>query len=154
MFSKEDEIRLDLVEDKICKIDDEKRVLSNSQFLLKEEYISLKQEKAKDNIGRCFKEFKNNKVIGYYKIINIDEVLYQNGFKDFNEYQYPSIYFKYPYDNSLMPFTEELLFSGAWGKGNDFVGDYHKITHDEISKEEFTKTFNEVNSKWIIKISE
>lgn len=135
------------------EIQDQIRELKNKEYKLQGQHLELLQEKCRKNIGRCFKKIKKGEVASYCRIIDIDKPIPQmHGQPHFNEYQYPSLWFKYPYNGSKMPFIEKDLFSGAWGKGNNFLDESRGITYEEISKEEFNEKFIEVNSAWIEKI--
>ena len=137
------------------QVNNEWQELRNKQYNVEKEYQELVQEKCKKNIGRCFKKLKGEKVISYCMIINIDKVKSQmNGLPLFNEYQYPAIWFNYPYKNSKMPFHEDDIFSGAWGNGNNIVDKMNGVSYLEISKEEFISKFNEVNQAWAKKLGE
>lgn len=136
------------------KINEEIRELRNKQYLIDGEYLKLVQEKCKENIGRCFKKLKEEKVVSYCKIINIDKpVPKMYGQPLFNEYQYPTLWFEYPYNNSKMPFYKKNIFSGAWGNGNDIISKLEKISYVEISKEEFFEEFNKINQEWIKRLN-
>ena len=117
---------------------------------LQSKKVKLTQEKCKDNIGRCFKRASTSREGGitttYCKVVSTDEIHYERMGLSFNEFQYPSLWFQYPYNNSKLPFYKENLFSGAWGKGNTCLmgGDYV-----EISQEEYLEKFNKVNLEWI-----
>ena len=74
------------------KINNEWTELRNKQYNIEQEYQKLIQEKCKENIGRCFKKLRGEKVASYCIIINIDKPKSQlNGSPLFNEYQYPAI---------------------------------------------------------------
>ena len=136
-------------------INEEWTDLRNKQYNIEKEYLDLIKEKCKENIGRCFKKFRGEKLLSYCIIINIDKPKSQmNGLPLFNEYQYPAIWFNYPYKNSKMPFHVDDIFSGAWGKGNNLVDKLNDISYLEISKEEFLSKFNEINQAWIEKLTE
>ena len=137
------------------QINNEWSELRNKQYNVEKEYQELLQKKCKENIGRCFKKFRGEKVIAYCMIINIDKPKSQlNGSPLFNEYQYPTMWFNYPYKNSKMPFYEDDIFSGAWGKGSNVVDKMNEVSYVEISKEDFMGKFNEVNQVWINKLQE
>jgi len=88
-------------------------------------------------------------------IINIDKPKSQmNGSPLFNEFQYPAIWFNYPYKNSRMPFYEDDIFSGAWDKGSNIVDKLNDVSYLEINKDEFISKFNEVNQAWVRKLEE
>ena len=53
-----------------------------------------------------------------------------------------------------MPFYEDDIFSGAWGKGTNIVDKLNDVSYLEISKEEFFIKFNEMNQVWIEKLAE
>ena len=137
------------------KINNEWTELRNKQFNIEKEYLDLIQEKCKENIGRCFKKIKDEKIISYCIIIDIDKPkLQMNGSPLFNKYQYPAIWFNYPYKNFKMPFRVDDIFSGAWGEGSNLVDKLNDISYVEISKEEFLSKFKEVNQVWIEKLGE
>ena len=148
-----DENKFEKVKQELYKIDDEIRGLRNKRFNINEEYMDSLKEKCRENIGRCFKKLKDNKIIAYCQIINIDPgIPTMRGTDDFNPNQYPSIWFGYPYNNSKLPFYKDELFSGAWGEGNDIIGKLNKISYEEISKKDFDKKFKEINQQWIKKM--
>lgn len=137
------------------KINNEWTELRNKQYEIEKQYLKLIQEKCKENIGRCFKKLSGEKVISYCRIIDIDKPKSQmNGLPLFNEYQYPAIWFKYPYKDSKMPFSVDNIFSGSWGKGGNIVDKMNGVSYIEISKEEFFSKFNEVNQAWIKRLAE
>ena len=147
MNSKHSE-ELNKIKDKLYKADNNIRELRNERYRINEQYTKLLQEECKKEIGRCFKKMKHCKVVSYYKIIDIDKADDQH----FNEYQYPALWFKYPYNQSLNPFYEDDLFAGAWGKGNNSFDKMNGIEYEEISNEEFMEKFKEVNDKWVNKM--
>jgi len=129
--------------------------LRNKQYIIEKEYQELLQEKCKVNIGRCFRKLRGEKIVSYCMIINIDKAKSQmNGLPVFNEYQYPALWFSYPYKNSRIPFYEDDIFSGAWGNGNNIVDKMNDVLYLEISKDEFLSKFNEVNQAWVKKLGE
>jgi len=143
----------EIIKDKLKVIQNENTKYNNEKYILERKYLELLQDKCKENIGRCFKKIQNGEVISYCRIINIDKAIPQmRGNPLFNECQYPSIWFKYPYNNSKIPFYENDLFSGAWGNGNDILGKCRGIEYEEISSEEFIEKFEEVNELWVDKI--
>jgi len=112
------------------QINNEWTELRNKQYNIEKEYLELLQEKCKENIGRCFKKLRGEKIVSYCIIINIDQLKSQlNGSPLFNEYQYPALWFNYPYKNSKMPFYEDEIFSGAWGKGSSFVYKMKEVSY-------------------------
>lgn len=154
MFSKEQENELEKIKIEIKTINNQLTELKNKEYKLNDEYTEIVKEKCRENIGRCFKKIKDGNIISYCKIVeidkpvpNIDRRIY------FNDHQYPSIWFKYPYKDSKIPFYIDDLFSGAWGNGNDIMGKINNITYEEISKEEFIEKFNEVNLVWVEEIN-
>lgn len=149
-----DENKFKEVKQKLDKIDDEMQELRNKRFNINKEYTDSLKEKCRENIGRCFKKLKNNKIIAYCQIINIDKEVYTRDGGDFNDHQYPSIWFGYPYNDSKLPFYKDKLFSGAWGEGNDFVAELKGVSYIEIDKEEFNEKFKEVNNQWAKKLLE
>ncbi len=147
--------KLKEVEFKRKEINDQITELKNKQWKIEGEYLKLIQEKCKENIGRCFKKMKNGQVLSYCKIIDIDKLEHRlYGQPLFNQYQYPTIWFWYPYNGSKMPFNENGIHSSAWREGNDFVSELNGIYYEEISKEEFFEKFSEVNQEWVKKFSE
>lgn len=148
-------MKLEELEIERKKINNEWTELRNRQYNIDKEYQELLQEKCKENIGRCFKKLRGERIIAYCIIIGIDKPKSQmNGLPLFNEYQYPAIWFKYPYKGSKMPFYEDEIFSGAWGKGNNFVDKLNDVSYKEITKEEFLSKFNEVNQVWVKRLVE
>ena len=121
---------------------------------IKSRKIRLLQEKCKDNVGRCFKRVKTSRdgvtITTYCKVVNTDNIHYDSIGISFNEFQYPALWFEYPYDNSKLPFYEDNLFSGAWGKGRNLFADGKP---EEISQEEYIEKFNKVNLEWISHIN-
>jgi hypothetical protein len=145
----------DVVKKEFKDIQKEISELRNKEYILNKEYTELLKAKCRENIGRCFKKMKNGIVISYWKVVDIDkDIPTKSGEIHFNEYQYPSLHFRYPYDGSKTPFEKDNLFSGAWGKVNDIIGDINNVTCEEITKEEFNAKFNEVNSAWVNKVRE
>ena len=137
------------------QVNNEWQELRNKQYIIEKEYQELIQRRCKENIGRCFKKLRGEKVASYCIIINIDKPKSQlNGSPLFNEYQYPAMWFNYPYKNSKMPFYEDDIFSGAWSKGVNIVDKMNDISYVEISKEEFLEKFNEINQAWIKRLEE
>ncbi|AEB77244.1 hypothetical protein [Clostridium botulinum] len=137
------------LKDEVDIIDKNLQKLENQRYSINKEYINLLQEECKKNIGRCFKRMKNG-VISYCKIIDIDEPILTISNYCFNEHQYPALWFNDSYKSSLhCPFYKENLFSGAWGKGNDIIGNLNGITYEEISNTEYMEKFKEINDKWI-----
>ena len=137
------------------QINNEWTELRNKQFTIEQEYQELIQERCKKNIGRCFKKLRGENVVSYCMIINIDKPKSQmNGSPLFNEFQYPAIWFNYPYKNSRMPFYEDDIFSGAWDKGSNIVDKLNDVSYLEINKDEFISKFNEVNQAWVRKLEE
>ena len=137
------------------QINNELSELRNKQYTIEQQYQILLQEKCKENIGRCFKKSKGEKVVSYCIIIDIDKAKVQiNGSPLFNEYQYPALWFNYPYKNSKIPFSSDDIFSGAWGKGNNIVDKLNDVSYVEISKGEFINKFNEVNQAWVKRLEE
>lgn len=141
------------VKKELKEIQEQIRILKNKEYELNINYTKSLKEESKKNIGRCFKKLIKGKVTAYCQIINIDKGFFDDrGNEYFNQCQYPSLWFSYPYQNYKMPFYRDDLFSGAWGKGNDFLDESRGITYEEITKEEFNEKFLEVNSLWIEKI--
>lgn len=135
--------------------DEEISQLKNQRSKINKEYITKLKIQSRKNIGRCFKETKAGKIISYCKIINIDKTYYPlSGDINFNEYQYPSIWFYYPYNHLVLPFYIENMFSGAWGKGHDHLAEFNNIQYIEISQDEFNEKFKEVNKNWISYLEE
>lgn len=121
--------------------DDKIGRLQGERYQINKKYLELLKGKCKESIGRCFKEVKENGNITYYKVIDIDKGIHTFHGEEFNEYQYPSIYFEYPYNKSLIPFNDKDMFSREWGK-----------SYEEITKDEFNEKFKEVNDQWINKM--
>ena len=154
MLSKELEEEFNMIKYKISIIQKKRTKNSNEISSLNERYIVLSQEKCRENIGRCFIKMQDSKIISYCRVIDIHEVTYQMHVgSSFNAYQYPSMWFKYPYNDSLVPFYEKDLFSGAWGDGHDPMSRANKTSYVEIDNEEFSKKFKEVNDLWIDKVT-
>ena len=123
--------------------------LKNEEYKIKQRYTELLKQECRKNINRCFEKSRNGKIIAYCKIIDIDKSNEtMHGEIYFNEYQYPAIWFNYPYDDSYLPFYEDNLFSGAWGKGNDYLGELNKIAYREITIDDFIEKFSEINNQW------
>lgn len=98
--------------------------------LVKQEREDFKKQ-AQKNVGRCFK------VDGQYvKVIGIPQEEYTMTDVIFNEYQYPAIFLGFGYDDSVIPFYEDTLFSAAWGEGYD-----RGMVYEEIPVEEFNAEF-------------
>lgn len=100
----------------------------------KKEIESFKKD-AKKNVGRCF--IVNGSQ--YVKVIDVPREKATMTGISFNQYQYPALYLTTKLDpDDIVPFSEDTLFSGAWGEGCDSPGD----TYQEITMEEFDTEFN------------
>jgi len=154
MLTNVQEHELELLNKKLKKIDDKFSALRNDRYKINNDYVELKKKKCRDNIGRCFKKMKGDKILSYCKIVDIDNphCTMHDGTSNFNEHQYPSIWFASPYIGAKEPFVVDNLFSGAWGEGNDMLGKINNISYIEITNEEYFEVFNLVNSAWIEKI--
>lgn len=108
------------IDDKISELNIQRKALEIAE---REEF----KEKAKENIGRCFK------INGHLfaKVINAPQEEYTKSSVYFNGYQYPSLFIN---DNKV-PFYQDTLFSGAWGIGNDCINKYEEITPEEFAAE-------------------
>lgn len=113
-------------------------IYKNNNYVLNEKLNDLKIKNCKLNIKKCYK--KNDY---YYMIIDIDDLITSMyGPPSFNEYVYKVIKFKYPYNDSLLPFEEsEINLCPAY-----------KNNYNEITLDEFNEKFNEVNQEWINKL--
>lgn len=136
-----DENKFKEVKQKLRNCDDKIGRLQGERYQINKKYLELLKVKCKENIGRCFKEVKENGNITYYKVIDIDKGIHTFHGEEFNEYQYPSIYFKYPYNKSSIPFNDKDMFSKEWNK-----------CYKEITKDEFNEKFKEINNQWINKM--
>lgn len=87
------------------------------------------QKNAQKNVGRCFK------INGckYAKVIDVPQEQWTRTNSIFNEYQYPALFLT----DEVIPFEEDMLFSGAWGVGHNTPWE----TYEEITPEEFAKEF-------------
>jgi len=148
-------MNLEKIEIERKKINDEIQELRNKGYKIEIEYLKLTQEKCRENIGRCFKKIYKRKVVAYCKIIDIDKLEYpMHGIPLFNKYQYPAIWIKYPYNNEI-PIYEDNIFSGNWEKKcNYIIDDLNGTNYVEISKEKFFEKFKEINQLWLEKIGE
>lgn len=117
----------------IEEIDAEILRLRNMRFDLEKSKITSAQEAARENVGRCFT------VDGIYvMVIDVPQVeTDKQGRLHFNEYQYPAIYLSHSAGkpSNLIPFHVGTLFSGAWGKGNDFIHKYVEVSAEEFNTE-------------------
>lgn len=112
----------------VKEIDSQILKLKNQRFELEKKEREEFKEKAKVNIGRCFKVGN-----AFAKVIDVpQEVVTMTGVH-FNEYQYPALYI----DDSEIPFHKDTLFSGAWGVGHNIIG----TIYEEITPEEFAAEF-------------
>lgn len=103
------------------------------------------QEKAKENVGRCFIE--NGRI--YCKVIGVPRLQELRSGPYINEYQYPAIELAHDEEESdnPIPFHYTTIFSGAWGVGNNLFGEtYKEITPQEF-EEEFNKRLEEFRQK-------
>lgn len=103
------------------------------------------QEKAKENVGRCFIVGKRT----YCKVIGIPHIKETKTGPYINEYQYPAIEISHDFDDldDPIPFHYTTIFSGAWGVGNNLLGEtYKEITPQEF-EEEFNKRLEEFRQK-------
>ena len=147
MFGEKEELELKEIKEKLDTIDKKKNELSKGCRDLKRRQLELRKEKARLNIGRCFKEICDGKAIRYWRIINIDKTYYHLTGVSFNEYQYPSLVFNVnSQEIEMIPFYEESLFSGVWGQGNSYL---IENTFIEITKEEWIAEFKRINNEWI-----
>lgn len=142
------------IKDKHNNLREKRQKLANEEYIIRKEYGELIRLKSKQNIGRCFKKLKNNNVIAYCKVIDIDKGEIVRDSDLFNQYRYPSLWFKYPYNNSIEAFYKDNIFSGAWGQGNDITSEINGITYEEIDNCEFIEKFKEINKLWLQRISE
>lgn len=139
---------IDNIKKELNDIQDQISGLKNKEYEIKQGYTELLKQECKKDINRCFEKSRYGKVVAYCKIIGIDEPNICSTNEFFNEYQYPAIWFNYPYDDSYLPFYEDNLFSGAWGKGNDYLGELNKIAYREITIDDFIEKFSEINNQW------
>lgn len=135
----------------IKEVEGQLQNLRNEKYRLKEDKIQLDKKESEKNIGRCF--VRNNKGnLSYFKIVNTSEIEYEYRIgSSFDETLFPTIMFKYPYDNSKCPFTEEDL---RINKHKIFIpGFLDEGEYEEITNEEYIEKFKEINVKWINYIS-
>lgn len=109
------------------EIDDKIQDLKNQRFELEKQEREKFKEKAKSNIGRCFKIGGNT----FAKVIDVPQEVHTLTDVHFNEYQYPALYMN---DNKF-PFYKDTLFSAAWGVGHDHINKYEEITPEEFAAE-------------------
>lgn len=133
--------------DNIKQLDKQIAQLKNERYILNEEYVKTSFNDCQGNIQRCFKNntSDNEETTRYYMIIKTREIKYEMRIgNSFDEHNYHVLTFQYPYDNSLSPFT------------NDIVNIHYEIRTGsilEIDKTEFLEKCNEVNKDWIKKIN-
>ena len=143
------EKEMKLIEKELAELKLEKSNMDEAYKQKNNEYITKLSESCKVNIGRCFKKIKGNEIV-YYKVIDIDKIdMAITSELMFNEYQYPTLNFKYPYDNSFKPFNIKSLYINGKEIGNRFNDDVEFI---EIDNNEFNEKFNSVVLLWMNKI--
>lgn len=140
--------RLEELKEELHNVNDEILELKKRAREIEGKYTLLIKEDCKKNIGRCFKKLVKGTAVSYCKVVDID----RNNGTHFNKYQYPSLFFKYPYNNSTEPFYEDDLFSGVWGDGNNTLEKLQGVEYEEISNEEFMVRLKEINEQWTNKI--
>ena len=114
----------------IHEIDKQISALRLQREKLEREDIAEFKERAKANIGRCFKV--NDEV--YVKVIGTPVEAETKTGPVFNRYQYPALYLG---GLGVIPCYEDTLFSGTWGDGNGLIGP----CYEEISPLEFDEEF-------------
>jgi hypothetical protein len=138
---------LEEIKQEIKDIDTQMQELKNKRFRLSEDKLLLNKEESKKNIGRCFKRTNKDKV-SYFKIMDISEEIYEiHRGSEFDENLYPTIMFKYPYDNTKCPFVEEDL--RIYGKKIFIPGFSDQGIYEEIANDEYIEKLKRVNSDWI-----
>lgn len=154
MFSEEKENKLKAKKEELRKVQKEISELRHKEYMIDNEYIELLKEKCRENIGRCFKRLIKGEVVSYCKIIDIDKATPRmGGVIDFNEYQYPALWFRTSCNSMKSPFFTDNIFSGVWGKGDDIVDKLNGVSYIEIDSQEFNEKFNEINLLWSSKIA-
>lgn len=112
----------------ICEIDEQISALRQQRYKLEREEIAEFKERAKVNVGRCFR-------VGdvYIKVIGVPIEKETMTAPIFNRNQYPALYLG---GSDVIPFYEDTLFSAAWGDGNNLLGKkYEEITPQEFNEE-------------------
>lgn len=143
--------KLEEINQEIKEIDKKTQELRNKRFRLSEDKLLLVKEESKKHIGICFKRNDKDKV-SYFKIVDISEENYEiHRGNEFDENLYPTVMFKYPYDNSKCPFLEEDL--RIYGKKIFIPGFSDQGTYEEITNEEYIEKLKEVNEAWFNYIS-
>lgn len=141
----------DNVYQNIKELDKKMTVLQNERYSLHEEYVKMLFDDCQKNIKRCFKDdvFVGTRelfVTNYYMIIKTKNITYQmRQGHDFDEHNYYVLTFKYPYDNSLSPFKNELVNINYELRTGRIL---------EIDSKEFLDKFNQVNSQWTCNLKE
>ena len=104
--------RLEELKEELHNVNDEMLELKKRAREIEGKYTLLIKEDCKKNIGRCFKKAIKGNVVSYCKVVDID----RHNDTHFNKYQYPSLFFKYPYKNSKSFFFDFLYyyFPGIW----------------------------------------
>lgn len=139
----------DLYED-IKELDKKITKLQNERYSINEEYVKSSFNDCQSNIKRCFKdnisvETEEPFVTNYYMIVKTKDIMYEmRRGNSFDENNYYVLTFKYPYDNSLAPFKNDILNVNYEFRSGRIL---------EIDNEEFLEKLNEVNKDWINKIN-
>lgn len=118
--------------DDIKAIDKQIEELRHKRYVLEKDNINDFQERAKVNIGRCFKDENGD----YFRIVDVPQREYT---KDthwyFHEFQYPAIHLindnKMRLTNEIVPFEEDKVYIGC------------RVEDDlqEVDQAEFEKEF-------------
>lgn len=127
--------RIQEIDQQISELRAERNELSKA---LDKEFL----KEAKNNVGRCFFNAATNI---YVKVVDVPRIIETMTGSDLNKYQYPAIFIGENFDSkdSISPFYEDTLFSGAWGIGYDPLESW-----EEISSHIFDKKFQEVMSEF------
>lgn len=128
----------------IKEIDKKILDLKNERYTLHEDYVKALFNDCQNNIKKCFKDNNQDDSIYYYMIIKTKDITYEPRFgHDFDQYNYYTLKFEYPFDGSLYPFKQDVINIDYNLKLNNIV---------EIDLVEFLEKFNNVNNDWIEKM--
>ena len=113
------------------EIDHQIQELKNQRYEIEMQEREEFKKKAVENVGRCF--IVDGK---YAKVIDIPQEEWDmSGHCHFNEYQYPAIFIGREYEDDLVPFYSDYLFSRAWSNGPYPIEKYQEITPEEFNAE-------------------
>ena len=118
----------------IEEIDREIHRLNNLKNEQVRKYIKEHQEKAKENVGRCFEIF-NGRYFIYARVIDVPQKEEKRTGVDYNEYAYKALFINQELEISIYT---GMIDSSCWTKGEIF----YKNKIGEISLEKFELEFD------------